>query len=153
MWVPNCHLALPPPAAEHRDFSNPSFCQQIAEYVKKSLIWLGCLACFALARLSWSCLAVCLALPCLGRQQASQGNPQRDAARSAAPLCGGGRRPPPLFLATTEVLPCRNRHLVLPQRTSRLPTRETRVLTRAPTIGPGNNRAWTPPHKLHDREQ
>ena len=35
------------------------------------LIWLGCLACFALARLSWSCLAVCLALPCLGRQQAS----------------------------------------------------------------------------------
>ena len=34
-------------------------------------IWLGCLACFALARLSWSCLAVCLALPCLGRQQAS----------------------------------------------------------------------------------
>ena len=39
-------------------------------------------------------------------------------------LCGGGRRPPPLCVATTEVLPCRNRHLVLPQRTSRLPTRE-----------------------------
>ena len=38
-----------------------------------------------------------------------------------------GGRPPfvaPLFLASTEVLPCRNRHLVLPQRTSRLPTRE-----------------------------
>ena len=35
------------------------------------LIWLGCLACFALARLSWSCLAVCLALPCLCCQQAS----------------------------------------------------------------------------------
>ena len=39
---------------------------------KTCLIWLGCLACFALARLSWSCLAVCLALPCLGRQQASK---------------------------------------------------------------------------------
>ena len=41
---------------------------------------------------------------------------------------GGGLGPPPfvvpLCLATTEVLPCRNRHLVLPQRTSRLPTRE-----------------------------
>ena len=38
-----------------------------------------------------------------------------------------GGRPPfvvPLCLATTVVLPCRNRHLVLPQRTSRLPTRE-----------------------------
>ena len=48
------------------------------------LIWLGCLACFALARLSWSCLAVCLALPCLGRQQASQGNPQRRAGAEGA---------------------------------------------------------------------
>ena len=40
------------------------------------------------------------------------------------PHKGGGRlrRPPPfvvpLCLATTEILPCHNRHLVLPQRTS-----------------------------------
>ena len=33
--------------------------------------------------------------------------------KAAAPFV----RPPPLCLATTEVLPCRNRHLVLPQRT------------------------------------
>ena len=51
---------------------------------KSCLIWLGCLACFAVARLSWSCLAVCLALPCLGRQQASQGNPQRGAGAEGA---------------------------------------------------------------------
>ena len=39
---------------------------------------------------------------------------------------GGGLRPPPfvvpLSLATTEVLSCHNRHLVLPQRTSRVAT-------------------------------
>ena len=46
--------------------------------------------------------------------------------RRPPPLCGGGRRPPPLSLATTEVLSCHNRHLVLPQRTSRVATREIR---------------------------
>ena len=54
----------------------------------------------------------------------TQGNSQRYAVRSAAPFCGGGRRPPPLCLATREILSCHNRDLVLPQHTSCLATTE-----------------------------
>ena len=74
-----------------------------------------------------------------------------EATLRTTPQRGSGRlrRPSPfvvpLFLATTEDMPCHNIHLVLPQRTSRLAARETPhanvrtetlILTRAP-LAPG----------------
>ena len=46
--------------------------------------------------------------------------------RGSPAFVEAAERPPPLCIATTVVLSCHNRHLVLPQRTSRLATPEIR---------------------------
>ena len=63
------------------------------------------------------CLVVARQDLCGGKKQGRR--PSAASTKGGHPLCG-------------SLVSCHKRHLVLPQRTSRLATRETRILTRAP---------------------